>query len=67
MPEGLHLLVNLSVSLGAALVLGLITERLRLSPIVGYLLAGASLVLRLQGLWPTPGPPVNSPRSVSCC
>ena len=34
------LLVNLSVSLVLALVLGLITQRLRLSPIVGYLLAG---------------------------
>src|SRR5690348_7016991 len=34
------LLVNLSVSLVAALVLGLITQRLRLSPIVGYLIAG---------------------------
>ena len=30
----------MSVSLGLALVLGLLTQRLRLSPIVGYLLAG---------------------------
>jgi monovalent cation:H+ antiporter-2, CPA2 family len=37
------LLVNLAVSLVAALVLGLATERLRLSPIVGYLLAGVLL------------------------
>ncbi len=37
------LLVNLTVSLVAALVLGFITERLRLSPIVGYLLAGILL------------------------
>jgi CPA2 family monovalent cation:H+ antiporter-2 len=37
------LLVNLSVSLVLALVLGLITQRLRLSPIVGYLLAGVAL------------------------
>lgn len=34
------LLVFLSVSLVGALLLGLVTERLRLSPIVGYLLAG---------------------------
>jgi len=40
MQEGLGFLVNLSVSLGLALVLGLLTQRLRLSPIVGYLLAG---------------------------
>jgi CPA2 family monovalent cation:H+ antiporter-2 len=37
------LLTNLSVSLVLALVLGLITHRLRLSPIVGYLLAGIAL------------------------
>ncbi len=37
------LLTNLSVSLVLALVLGLITQRLRLSPIVGYLLAGVVL------------------------
>lgn len=37
------LLTNLSVSLVLALVLGLITQRLRLSPIVGYLLAGVAL------------------------
>ncbi|MGQ0633327.1 MAG: cation:proton antiporter [Planctomycetaceae bacterium] len=34
------ILVNLSVCLSAALVLGFVTHRLRLSPIVGYLLAG---------------------------
>jgi CPA2 family monovalent cation:H+ antiporter-2 len=40
MPHEYALLVNLAVSLVTALVLGLVTERLRLSPIVGYLLAG---------------------------
>jgi CPA2 family monovalent cation:H+ antiporter-2 len=40
MPHEYPLLLNLAVSLVAALMLGLITERLRLSPIVGYLLAG---------------------------
>lgn len=38
-----ELLVNLSVSLVLALVFGLITQRLHLSPIVGYLLAGVAL------------------------
>jgi CPA2 family monovalent cation:H+ antiporter-2 len=38
-----QLLVDLSASLVLALVLGLITQRLRLSPIVGYLLAGIAL------------------------
>jgi CPA2 family monovalent cation:H+ antiporter-2 len=37
------LLTNLSVSLVLALVLGLITRRIHLSPIVGYLLAGVAL------------------------
>lgn len=40
MAGDLGLLTNLSVSLVLALFLGLITQRLRLSPIVGYLLAG---------------------------
>ena len=43
MQNGLGFLVNLSVSLVLALVLGLITQRLRLSPIIGYLLAGIAL------------------------
>ena len=38
-----ELLINLSVSLLAALVFGLITEKLRLSPIVGYLIAGIAI------------------------
>jgi len=37
------LLTNLSISLVLALIFGLITQRLRLSPIVGYLLAGVVL------------------------
>jgi CPA2 family monovalent cation:H+ antiporter-2 len=43
MHDDLAILVNLSVCLGAALVLGYITQRLRLSPIVGYLLAGIAV------------------------
>jgi monovalent cation:H+ antiporter-2, CPA2 family len=44
------LLVNLAMSLVAALVLGLVTERLRLSPIVGYLLAGIMLGPHTPGM-----------------
>lgn len=40
MDGDLGLLTNLSISLVLALFLGLVTQRLRLSPIVGYLLAG---------------------------
>jgi CPA2 family monovalent cation:H+ antiporter-2 len=43
MHDELPLLINLSVSLVLALGLGLVTDRLRLSPIVGYLLAGVIL------------------------
>jgi monovalent cation:H+ antiporter-2, CPA2 family len=49
MENGLGFLVNLSVSLVLALILGLITQRLRLSPIVGYLLAGIALGPRTPG------------------
>jgi CPA2 family monovalent cation:H+ antiporter-2 len=37
------LLIYLSLALVLALILGLVTERLRLSPIVGYLLTGILL------------------------
>ena len=43
MQEGLGFLINLSVSLVLALVLGLAAQRVRLSPIIGYLLAGIAL------------------------
>jgi CPA2 family monovalent cation:H+ antiporter-2 len=43
MHGNLGLLTYLSLSLVLALVFGLITQRLRLSPIVGYLLAGVAL------------------------
>ena len=49
MQEGSGFLVNLSVSLILALGLGLLTQRLRLSPIVGYLLAGIVLGPRTPG------------------
>ena len=40
MPHNLDLIFTLTGGLLAALALGLVTQRLRLSPIVGYLLAG---------------------------
>ncbi len=40
MPHNLDLIFTLTGGLAAALVLGYFTQRLRLSPIVGYLLAG---------------------------
>ncbi len=50
MPHDLSLLINLAVSLALALALGLVTERLRLSPIVGYLLAGVILGPHTPGM-----------------
>ncbi|AKT38622.1 cation:proton antiporter [Chondromyces crocatus] len=43
MPHNLDLIFTLTGGLTAALVLGFITHRLRLSPIVGYLLAGIAV------------------------
>jgi monovalent cation:H+ antiporter-2, CPA2 family len=43
MHEEYALLINLAISLLVALVFGVITEKLKLSPIVGYLLAGILL------------------------
>lgn len=41
--HGLPLITTLAVALTAAWLLGLITQRLRMSPIVGYLLAGVMI------------------------
>ncbi len=43
MHNGSAMLLNLSAALVVALVMGLVTARLRLSPIIGYLLAGIIL------------------------
>jgi CPA2 family monovalent cation:H+ antiporter-2 len=40
MPHNIELLTTLAGGLGVALVLGLVTQRLKLSPLVGYLFAG---------------------------
>ena len=43
MPHDLPLITTLAAAFGAAWVLGIITQKLRLSPIVGYLLAGVAI------------------------
>src|SRR3712207_6779181 len=43
MPHDLPLITTIAAAFTAAWVLGLITQRLRLSPIVGYLLAGIAI------------------------
>ena len=44
------LLLNLAASLVLALIFGLITEKLKLSPIVGYLIAGFMLGPQTPGM-----------------
>ena len=43
MPHNIDLILTLTGGLAAALVLGFLSERVRLSPIVGYLLAGIAI------------------------
>src|SRR5688572_31678553 len=48
--HGYDLIVTLTAGLGAALFFGFITQRIGLSPIVGYLLAGAIVGPNTPGL-----------------
>ena len=48
--HGYDLILTLTAGLGAALFLGYITQRIGLSPIVGYLLAGALVGPNTPGL-----------------
>jgi CPA2 family monovalent cation:H+ antiporter-2 len=49
MHDEIAILVNLAVCLSAALVLGYVSQRLKLSPIVGYLVAGIVVGPRTPG------------------
>src|SRR5687767_7033134 len=49
MPHDLSLITTIAAAFTAAWVLGLITQRLRLSPIVGYLLAGIAIGPKTPG------------------
>ena len=62
------LILTLTGGLAAALVLGYVTQRLGLSPIVGYLLAGIAGRAAHAGLRRRPRSwPSSSPRSASSC
>jgi len=65
--DGLGFLVNLSVSLVLALALGLLTQKLRLSPIIGYLLAGIVIGPRTPGFVADPKMAMTLPRLVLFC
>lgn len=43
MPDGWGLLLDLLITLTAALLLGLVMEKLRQSAVIGYLLAGVAV------------------------
>ena len=63
-----ELILTLTGGLAAALVAGYVTHRLRLSPIVGYLLAGMVVGPYTPGFVGEPrASPSNWPRSASSC
>src|SRR5687767_6780028 len=43
MPHSIDLILTLTGGFAAALLFGMVTQRMRLSPIVGYLLAGVAI------------------------
>ena len=61
------LILTLTGGLGAALVLGYVTQRLGLSPIVGYLLAGTWSARTRRASSPTRRSPSSWRRSASSC
>ena len=62
------LISTIVVGLVLAFVLGAIANRLRISPLVGYLLAGVAGRAVHAGLSsPTRSSPMSSPRSASSC
>ncbi len=61
------LILTLTGGLSAALALGYVTQRLGLSPIVGYLLAGTWSGRTRPASSPTRRWPSSSPRSASSC
>ncbi len=61
------LVTTMAAAFAAAWVLGIVAQRLRLSPIVGYLLAGVLIGPGTPGFAAMCGSPPSSPRSASCC
>ena len=68
MPHETTLIATIVVGLVLAFALGFLANRLRLPPLVGYLLAGIAIGPFTPGLRrPTPASPSSSPRSASSC
>ena len=67
MPHDVNLILTLAGGLSTALVLGFITQKLRLSPLVGYLLAGIIVGPHSPALWPMPPRRPSAPRLALSC
>ena len=61
--HGVDLIATLAGGLTAALLFGYLTQRLDLSPIVGYLLAGILVGPHTPGFVADPDSPSSSPNS----
>jgi CPA2 family monovalent cation:H+ antiporter-2 len=63
--EATPLIATIVAGIVLAFIFGTIAQRFRISPLVGYLLAGVAVGPFTPGLSPTPGLPPSSQRSAS--
>jgi CPA2 family monovalent cation:H+ antiporter-2 len=67
LPHHTSLIATIVAGLGLAFVFGALAQRLRLSPLVGYLLAGVLIGPFTPAMWPIRNWRRNSPKSASSC
>lgn len=67
MPHNVALITTIAASLGLALVMGLLANRVKLPPIVGYLIAGVITGRLRRVSWRMRGSPASWPKSASSC
>ena len=67
MPHSAQLLATIVAAVVLAFVFGLLAHRLRLPPLVGYLLAGLAIGPFTPGFVGDPALASSSPRSASSC
>ena len=67
MPHHTPLIATIVVGLVLAFVLAALAHRLRVSPLVGYLLAGVLMGPFRPATSPISRSPISSPRSASSC
>jgi CPA2 family monovalent cation:H+ antiporter-2 len=63
MPHDVDLIILLAVGFGIALIFGYIAARLRLPPLIGYLVAGIIISPTPQVSWQIYISPINLPNS----